>query len=445
MPSRTLCVRHGDAKRHNGIPTEDRGNEDGDSLISNHTNPFPANEREDPLLPHAQADVDGEFWVLTTEQGHALLAMVNAVSTPRPVDLGRWRKLASFEHVSAAIRLAETRRRGAAKFDRADEMWFDSIRLEQSTSEAVARHKARRFSDQVVFDLCCGIGGDAIALAEHSEVVAVDLDPGTCRRAAWNAEVYGVAGRLAVIRGDVEAIAIPSHAYVHVDPDRRALTEKRAKTLDAYQPGLEFLRTLAKTLPGGAFKLGPASDFDTHFRDKDFEVELISLGGECKEAAVWFGGPVSCHRRATSLPTGASWTDRDGPVDAYAGLSPILAWIYDADPSLARAGLLDGFAKAHRLTRFVGGIDFLTSESRVVSPFLAAFEVVEVLPMDRKILKRELAARAIGTLEIKTKGVEIRPEGLRRELQLEGPNGATLLIAGGEGPATVILARRARD
>ena len=391
-----------------------------------------------------QAGVDDEFWVLTTEPGRALLSAVSMVSTPRPADLARWRKHGSFEQVAAAIRIAETRRRGASKFKRADQMWFDPVGLEQSTSEEVARHKARRFLGQVVFDLCCGIGGDAIALAESNQVIAVDLDHGMCRRATWNAEVYGVAEKMAAIRAEAEGVAIPPHALVHIDPDRRVLSEKKGKSLDSYQPGLAFLQGMAKSARGGAFKLGPASNFDTHFDRGDLEVELISLGGECKEATVWFGSLATCRRRATSLPTGATWTDRDAPIDSYAGISPVQPWIFDADPSLARAGLLDGFAKTHGLTRFIGGIDFLTASNRVVSPFLSAFEVIATLPMDRKVLKKEMSSRSIGVLEIKTKGVEIRPEGLRKELHLEGPNEATLFIAGGEGPATVILAKRVR-
>src|SRR5690349_9204285 len=46
--------------------------------------------------------------------------------------------------VSAAFSLCELRRRAAEKFSRASEMWFDRQGLEQATSEAVARHKARR-------------------------------------------------------------------------------------------------------------------------------------------------------------------------------------------------------------------------------------------------------------------------------------------------------------
>ena len=46
-----------------------------------------------------------------------------------------------------------------------------------------------------VADLCCGIGGDLIALAGAGEALAVDRDETHARLARHNAEVYGEAGR----------------------------------------------------------------------------------------------------------------------------------------------------------------------------------------------------------------------------------------------------------
>src|SRR2546428_11531845 len=48
--------------------------------------------------------------------------------------------------VRGAFALCELRRKGAAKFSRASEMWFDRPGLEPATPEPVARPKARRLS-----------------------------------------------------------------------------------------------------------------------------------------------------------------------------------------------------------------------------------------------------------------------------------------------------------
>ncbi|WP_406700906.1 class I SAM-dependent methyltransferase [Singulisphaera sp. Ch08] len=229
------------------------------------------------------SDADAESWVLTTEPGRALLDMVTATSTYGPTELQRWRRGAEPDQVAAAVRLAVGRARGSSKFTRAKAMWFEPVGLEQATTETVARHKAGRFRGSHLLDLCCGIGGDTLALASEAQVVAVDADQGMCRRTRWNAQVYDVAERVDVIRAQAERIAYPSQWLVHVDPDRRQVGSKRARDLLDYSPGLAFLQTLPGRVRGGAIKLGPASDFVTHFGEQDCELELISLGGECKK------------------------------------------------------------------------------------------------------------------------------------------------------------------
>ncbi len=179
---------------------------------------------------------------------------------------------------------------------------------------------------------------------------------------------------------------------------------------------------IVSTSRGGAIKLGPASDFEAHFGGSGFEVEVVSLGGECKEATVWFGdlADSGISRRATCLPAEATWTDRDGPIGETHATAPLGPWAFDPDPALVRSGLLDGFAAAHGLARIVAGVDLLTGPGLVESPFLAAFEVVEVFPLDLKVLRREVASRGLGPLEIKTRGLDATPESYRAKLRPEG-------------------------
>lgn len=395
-------------------------------------------------------DSEIEALVLTTDPGRALLVEVARVARPGPSDVGRWRRSAPPGWVAAAIRLAEGRRKGAGKFDRAGRMWFDPVGVEQATAEVVARHKARRFAGcgagGPAVDLCSGIGGDSIALAASGPVIAVDLDAGMGRRARWNAGVYDVGDRVMAVQGRAGGFPIPAGALVHVDPDRRASGIGRARSVRDYAPGVGALRDLIGSARGGAIKLGPSSDFEAHFGGPGIEVELISLDGECKEATAWFGdlAGTGARRRATCLPSGATWSDLDAPGTPGSPAGPPDAWVFDPDPALARSGLIDGFAAAHGLRRIGPGVDLLTGPDRVASPFLTAFEVVESFPLDLKVLRREVVARGLGPLEIKTRGLEMTPEAFRARLRPGGPNPATwLLVAGRGGPGRAILARRA--
>ena len=93
---------------------------------------------------------------------------------------------------------------------------------------------------RLVVDLCAGIGSDALALAAKSNVIAVDLDHGMCRRILYNADVHDVSDRVLPVRARAERFPIPERAWVHLDPDRRASSSRCASRLVDYCPGPDF-------------------------------------------------------------------------------------------------------------------------------------------------------------------------------------------------------------
>jgi hypothetical protein len=345
--------------------------------------------------------------------------------------------------VRAALTLVELRQRAAAKFSRAAEMWFDRQGLEQATSEAVARHKARRFHGRV-WDLCCGLGGDAILLAERcEEVVAVDSHPAATLRAVWNAEVYGVADRLRPVCTSVESIiADLAGELVHIDPDRRPGSGGRAMWIEDYVPALDVLRSLRQTARGGAIKLSPASNFGGKFAD--VEIELISLHGECKEATVWFGELAGVAPfRATVLPSDESLAGH--PLEVAAPVTPLGRYLFDPDPAIVRAGLVDLLTCKLGLSRLDAAEEYLTGPQLVDSPFVQAFAVEAEMPNNERHIRDELRRSSFGELEIKCRHVPIDAESLRRRLPLPGREPGVLLFARIAGRTRAILARRVQS
>ena len=343
------------------------------------------------------------------------------------------------ELVIAALQLGDARSRARSKFSRAAEMWLDGTGVEQSTSELVARHKMQRFADcGEVWDLCCGIGGDAIALAEcEVSVQAVDISPLATLRTAWNAEVYGVADRVQVHEADVTTVPLEDR-YVHFDPDRRA-GRQRAMRLEDYAPPLEFMQRVTQTAKGGAIKLSPASNFGGKFHD--CEVELISLDGECKEATIWFGDRRSeAPCRATLLPSGASLAG--DPWLARAPVEPLGRYMYDPDPAIVRAGLVDVLAEEAGFGRLDAAEEYLTSEELIDSPFVRAFEVLADLPNNQRELRKALRDLNAGELEIKCRHVPVDVNTFRKKLPLDGAEKLVLLIARLDGKTRAVIARR---
>ena len=110
-----------------------------------------------------------------------------AATAASPALVARLRRSHDSALVSAALELVAARRKARAKFERPDELWCDLAGVEQASDGRVAAWKAARMREVLgggaeILDLCCGIGGDAMAMAAAGlAVTAIDLDP----RRAW--------------------------------------------------------------------------------------------------------------------------------------------------------------------------------------------------------------------------------------------------------------------
>lgn len=262
--------------------------------------------------------------------------------------------------VAAVLEQARLRSRAAAKFgDFADRMLFTPAGLEQATRLRVASLHAGRFAGagiDVVADLGCGIGADALALAALDlGVVAVERDELTAAVAAFNLAPFPSSR---VEHGDAEDADLAGIGGVWLDPARRDGATRLTDPGD-WSPALDWAFDLARRLPAG-IKLGPGLD------------------------------------RAL-LPDGRM-------------LDETIAWI--------------------------------TTDAEPATPFGQAFRVVERFPLDVKTLKRELAARGIGTLEIKKRGVDVDPARFRTQLGLRGSASATLVLTRIAGARAALLVER---
>jgi hypothetical protein len=341
------------------------------------------------------------------------------------------------EAVRLALTVFELRVRAAKKFPEANRMWFDRERLEQATPWAVATHKAKRFAGRA-WDYCCGLGADACALAGHARVTAVDSDPLACLFTEWNAAALGVADRIDVLCHDVRELSDRT-GWLHIDPDRRAGASKRAVRVEDYLPDLDTLRQLLTEFTGGAIKVSPAANFGGKF--DDVEIELISLHGEAKEATIWFGELAQPDLwRATVLPEGA--TLAGDPLSVEPRLGSLGGWLFDPDPAIVRAGLIDLLCAETGLRRLDEAEEYLTADEPVATPFATAFRVLAELPNNERLLRHQLRQLGTGRLEIKARRLPIDVARLHRTLPAEGDRPIVVIFARIAGKARALVAER---
>ncbi|WP_129295783.1 class I SAM-dependent methyltransferase [Streptomyces lydicus] len=376
--------------------------------------------------------------------------------------------------VSAALGQAQLRQRAVAKFGAdAGRMYFTPNGVEQSTRATVAAHRAARLAAlgvRTLADLCCGIGGDAIALARAGiRVLAVDRDPLACAAARANAEALGLAELIEVRCADVTEVDTAGYDAVFVDPARRSKARGgRIFDPEAYSPPLSWAIEAARKAPVAALKIAPGVPHEA--LPEDAETEWISDGGDVKEAVVWFGAAKDAAedtaagaaedrakdaaqdgadriapggRRATLLPAGDSLLGAGLP-DPEPG--PVGDWLYEPDGAVIRSHLVADVA------RQIGGrlidptIAYLTADRRTETPYATAYAITDVLPFHVKRLKALLREREVGIAVIKKRGSAVEPEELRRKLKLGGGrNSCTIFLTRVAGAPMMLLGHPAAD
>jgi THUMP domain-like/RNA cap guanine-N2 methyltransferase len=165
--------------------------------------------------------------VLLTPLGRELLSRLAAEGAGGPgaglALAERLRREYPASLVAVAMAQQELRVAAAAKFSRAADMLFTRAGYEQASSEAIATYRAARLGNaRRLADLCCGIGGDLIALAASSGVLAVDRDETHARLARHNAAVYGRAEHVTTVVADVRDVSLARIDAVFIDPARRS-------------------------------------------------------------------------------------------------------------------------------------------------------------------------------------------------------------------------------
>lgn len=362
------------------------------------------------------------------------------------------RREISAKRTHLVLEQAELRRRARVKFSEADRMFFTPVGLEQATDEVLASYKADRFPLAApLADLCCGIGGDLLALARRGPVSGVDRDPVVTLLAEANLDVLclrtsGFQPR--ILLADAAAISLEDYAAWHVDPDRRP-QGRRTTQVELHEPAASILNRLLHSDPHAAMKLAPATDPPRQWA-LQAELEWISRGGECRQLVAWFGSLARQpgYRRATVLSASGRaglrtpWTIFGQPSESLPVAPRIGRYLFDPDPAVLAARLLPVLAERHTLAAVDTQSVYLTGDEPVATEGVACFEVTDVLPFDRRRLNQVFDSRGIGQLEIKKRGVGDTPEQIRRRLRLRGDKAAVLLLTPIGGRVAAVLARR---
>jgi hypothetical protein len=336
------------------------------------------------------------------------------------------------ELAAAIVEMAKSRIRAQAKMSApfAENLFSDREGLEMASGAACAAYHAQRLIDvgvRSVIDTSCGIGLDAIAFASAGmKVFAYERDPVRAAFAARNALSAGVSDRVTVICADSREAEWPKGDAVWMDPMRRSDSQRWQSDPELLSPPLSeanrafqqgFKHVLAK-LPTG---------IDQHkLSGYAGETTFVSEQGECKEAVFMVSDTVKESVNAVILTNGAKLSSFDESDLTIGDMSA--AYLYEPDPAVIRAGLVD------RVTKLVAGwrIDarspYILSDAGAFSPFADVYHVIEQGAYHPKALSRTLRERGIGKVILKKRGFDRDIEDVRREMRLSGDKTAIVAL-----------------
>jgi SAM-dependent methyltransferase len=300
------------------------------------------------------------------------------------------------------------------------------LAFEQASSEQSASAR-KEYSGRLCIDLTCGLGVDAFFLAQRFErVIAIERDPCLAAIARENFRRLGVSNIEVVCETAEDFISAFEGPVdlIYADPDRRNAEGRKMVRMEDCSPDIgALLPLLRRAAPRLVVKLSPLFDVAEVFRlfGPEARVEVVSLGGECKEIVADVGGDGACGVvRAVAIGLGEYHAV---PNECVGSAPPPFApesyhWLVVPDVALQKGRLARRYFSERGIYidsdngyGFSGGNghgDISGTPPHPLDGLLGrVYEIESIEPFDPKALKRRLKAQGV-------KGIDI----LRREFPL---------------------------
>ena len=268
--------------------------------------------------------------------------------------------------------------------------------VQQATRAPVARYRARELARRLgsrggtVADVGCGLGSDAIALAEAGfDVLAVEQDEWTAQAAEVNLEGL----RCSVIRDNARELDLTGCRAAYCDPARRSVDgplpvhgsgrPRPESDPQRWSPPWGWVTDLAERVPVVA---KAAAGIPASAVPESAEREWIEMDGDVLECCVWFHPLGHAGRRRATL-IAADGDDlavhtlaADGTVPRVGVVAGTPSVLLEPRACAVRAGLVDAVAMKLGVGRACPEGTWLAGDAAPASPWVRAWPVLDVLP-----------------------------------------------------------------
>ncbi len=309
---------------------------------------------------------------------------------------------------------------------------FESIALEQASSEAAAKYKTDLINGEKIIDLTGGLGIDSIHFADKfKKVIYCEKNDLLCNIFKRNIETLGLTN-VEVTEGDGTEIIkdFPDKYFdwIYVDPSRRDL-QKRLVGLENCVPNvisnIDLFFEKSKNI---LIKVSPAIDFSKVKEQLPALSRFIavSVDGECKEILLVIAGRENLNKTLIE----ASILDEKGKSFSHITkceneligkkvLNEVKKYLYEPDAAIIKTVLSSKLAEQKALFFINSSVDYLTSEY-LISDFPGRiFKVVFNSTYSKKNVKEYLKKNEISSANIARRDFPDSPEQIKENLKLK--------------------------
>jgi len=277
----------------------------------------------------------------------------------------------------------------------------DGLILEQCSSEASARFKAKFTIDKKVLDLTGGLGVDSLAFSTVAKnVTYCEPDQHRCAAAKYNFHIF--QKEIEVCCGDAATLLNEGIAdkfdLIYLDPSRRSDSGKKIFRIEDLQPDVIALKKYL--LEYGAtviVKLAPMLDISEGLRQlpETFRVDVISWKSECKELLFHFrkgkhDPQIFCHDLEDASAT--MHYDFYNEFKLQLSVSTPLNYIYEPHAAIRKAGAWKSLCQQFNVSILHANTHLFTSQEKLNFPG-RTFKLIKILPYKKDSILDELAGR----------------------------------------------------
>lgn len=313
-------------------------------------------------------------------------------------------------------------------YENEDIIYPKHLSLEQSSSEATAKYKARLVDGESMVDLTGGMGVDFSFLSvRFSKATYVEQQEELAEIANHNMAMLGLRNVLIKNEDSVSYLQqMEKTDLIYIDPARRDSIGKKTVLIEDCAPNLIQIDALLNEKSSTTMiKLSPMLDISlaTKAITNIAEIHVISINNECKELlfikkqTYSFLPTIHCINIVNDRIDQFSFSKEEEEQTSITYSDRLKKYLYEPNSSIIKAGAYKSVARQFTLDKLHVSSHLYTSDSLINEFSGRKFEIEAIFSLNKKDIKEHLSN--LSQANITTRNFPLSVDEIRKRTKLK--------------------------